>query len=58
MWLKKRLYEILGKHTNKPVETIESDADRDYWLSAEEAKAYGIVDNVLEHQEIKKKTEE
>lgn len=58
MWLKKRLYEILGKHTNKPVETIEADADRDYWLSAPEAKDYGLVDNVLEHQEKKKKSDD
>lgn len=58
MWLKKRLYEILGKHTKKSVETIETDADRDYWLSASEAKDYGLIDNVLEHQEKKKSDDE
>ena len=57
MWLKKRLYEILAHHTGKTVETIENDADRDYWLSAEEAKEYGLIDNVLVHQEKKKKEE-
>ncbi len=53
IWLKTRLYEILAKHTNKSTEQIENDADRDYWLSAQEAKDYGLVDNVLEHQEKK-----
>ncbi|MEX0820635.1 MAG: ATP-dependent Clp protease proteolytic subunit [Rhodothermales bacterium] len=50
LWLKQRLYEILGHHTKKSVEQIEKDADRDYWLSAQEAKDYGLIDNVLEHQ--------
>ncbi|MEX1055593.1 MAG: ATP-dependent Clp protease proteolytic subunit [Rhodothermales bacterium] len=57
LWLKKRLYEILAHHTGKTVETIEHDADRDYWLSAQEAKDYGLIDNVLIHQEKKKKEE-
>ena len=48
MWLKQRLYEILSHHTGKTKEQIEEDADRDYWLSAQEAKAYGLIDNVLE----------
>jgi len=47
MWLKKRLYEILALHTDKEIEQIEKDADRNYWISAEEAEAYGLVDNVL-----------
>ena len=45
--LKKRLYEILADHTGKTVEQLELDSERDYWLSAEEAKDYGIIDNVL-----------
>ena len=49
--LKQVLYEILARHTDKSIEQIESDADRDYWLSAQEAKDYGIVDNVLNHQQ-------
>ena len=48
LWLKKRLYEILAKHTGEDVETIEEDADRNYWLSAEEAKNYGLIDRVFE----------
>ena len=47
LWLKKRLYEILAYHTGKTEEEIENDADRDYWLSAQDAKDYGLIDNVL-----------
>lgn len=46
--LKKRLYEILADHTGKTVDQLEEDSERDYWLSAQEAKEYGIIDNVLE----------
>ncbi len=46
-WLKKRLYQILAHHTHKDIEQIEDDADRNYWMSAEEAQDYGLVDNVL-----------
>jgi len=45
--MKKLLNEILASHTGKPVEQIERDSDRDKFMSAEEAKAYGIVDEVL-----------
>lgn len=45
--LKKLLNEILAKNTGKKVEVIEKDSDRDYWMSAEEAKKYGLVDNIL-----------
>ncbi len=55
LWLKQRLYEILSQHTGKDTETISKDADRDYWLSAEEAKAYGLIDHVLSPQEIPEK---
>ena len=48
LWLKTRLYEILANHTGKTVEQIERDGDRDYWLSAHDAKEYGLIDNVLE----------
>ncbi len=47
MWLKDRLYEILALHTDKDIDRIEEDADRNYWMSAEESKDYGLVDNVL-----------
>ncbi|MFU0826118.1 MAG: ATP-dependent Clp endopeptidase proteolytic subunit ClpP [Lachnoclostridium sp.] len=44
---KKRLNEILAANTGKPLEVIEVDTERDYYMSAEEAKAYGIIDNVI-----------
>ncbi|MEY3450781.1 MAG: hypothetical protein RL711_606 [Bacteroidota bacterium] len=45
--LKKELYDILAKHTGKDYDTIWKDSDRDCWMIAEEAKAYGMVDEVL-----------
>src|ERR1700760_1627782 len=45
--LKRELYEITGFHTGKTAKQIEKDSDRDYWLTAEEAKEYGLVDEVL-----------
>jgi ATP-dependent Clp protease protease subunit len=41
------LREILSKHTGQPVERIERDADRDFWLDAQGAKDYGLIDEVL-----------
>lgn len=41
------LNAILAKHTGKPIETVERDTDRDYFLSADEAKDYGLIDSVL-----------
>ena len=45
--LRERLNLILAHHTGQPLEKIEKDSDRDYFLSAEEAKVYGIVDEVI-----------
>ncbi len=45
--MKRRLYEILAAHTGQDVEKIEADADRDYWMGSDEAKEYGLIDNVL-----------
>jgi ATP-dependent Clp protease protease subunit len=47
--LRKRLYEILSRHTNQSVEQIERDCDRDKWLDADQAVEYGCVDQVLQH---------
>ncbi len=44
---KRELYEILALHSGKPIEKIEADADRDYWLTAAEAAEYGLIDKVL-----------
>lgn len=45
--MKRELYEIMAEHTGKDVDQIEKDCDRDYWMKSEEAKAYGLVDEVL-----------
>jgi ATP-dependent Clp protease protease subunit len=45
--LKKRLIRILARHTGKTDDQISLDSDRDYWMSADEAKAYGLVDEVV-----------
>ena len=45
--LKKELYDILAKHSGNPYKKIEKDSDRDYWMTAEEAKKYGMIDEVL-----------
>lgn len=44
---KKRLNEIMARHTGQPVEKVEKDAERDYFMSSEEAKKYGIVDKII-----------
>lgn len=46
--LKKELYDIISIHSGKPFEEVERDSDRDYWMIASEAKAYGMIDEVLE----------
>lgn len=45
--LRKDLYEILAKHTGQKYDKIELDSDRDYWMRAQEAKEYGLIDEVL-----------
>lgn len=45
--VKKDLYDILAKHSGQTYEKIEKDSDRDYWMRAEEAKEYGLIDEVL-----------
>jgi len=47
MKLKKELYEILAFHTGNDVEKVERDSDRDHWMTAVEAKEYGMIDEVL-----------
>ena len=44
---KKRLNEILAANTGKPYDVIAADTERDYYMSAEEAKAYGLIDDVI-----------
>lgn len=51
LYLKGRLNQMLSEHTGKPIAQIESDTDRDNYMSAEEAVAYGLVDKVLKRHE-------
>jgi ATP-dependent Clp protease protease subunit len=51
MKTKKELYKILAYHTGQSVEKIEKDSDRDYWMNAEEALQYGMIDEVMRKKE-------
>jgi ATP-dependent Clp protease protease subunit len=51
--LKERLNDILARHTNQPMEVIERDTERDFYMSAEKAVSYGLVDQVMEIQQAK-----
>lgn len=53
--MKTELYNIIADHSGQPFEKVEKDADRDYWMKADEAKAYGMIDEVLTRQKSKKK---
>ncbi len=48
MKLKKELYEIIAEHSGNPYEKVERDSDRDYWMTSQEAKDYGMIDEVLQ----------
>jgi ATP-dependent Clp protease protease subunit len=52
--LKKELYEIIALHTGNPIEKVEKDADRDYWMTSLEAKEYGMIDEILQKTSDKK----
>ena len=56
--LRKKLNEILMKHTDQPEDVIERDTERDFWMDSEKAVEYGLVDQVLEHQPKEKEEEE
>lgn len=45
--LKKELYDIIAKHSHNSYEQVEKDSDRDHWMTAEEAKEYGMIDEIL-----------
>ena len=45
--IKNKINEIIAEHTGKPKETVEKDTDRDFYLSADEAKEYGVIDEVI-----------
>jgi ATP-dependent Clp protease, protease subunit len=50
LYLRSKMNELMAKHTGRPVEQIERDMDRDRFMSADEAKSYGIIDNVITNQ--------
>jgi ATP-dependent Clp protease protease subunit len=50
LYLRAKMNELMAKHTGRPLEQIERDMDRDRFMSADEAKAYGIIDNVISHR--------
>ena len=56
--LKDRLNQILSKHTGQPYAKVEKDTDRDYYMTAEEAKKYGIVDEIIKQRKSTVKTSE
>jgi ATP-dependent Clp protease protease subunit len=45
--LKKELYDIIALHSGQAYDKVEKDSDRDYWMTAEEAKEYGMIDEIL-----------
>ncbi|WP_457633964.1 ATP-dependent Clp endopeptidase proteolytic subunit ClpP [Oceanithermus desulfurans] len=48
---KKLLNELMAKHTGQPVEKVEADSDRDFWMTADEAQDYGLVDRVIARED-------
>jgi ATP-dependent Clp protease, protease subunit len=48
--LKRRMEEIIAQHTGQPLEKVSKDMERDYFMTAEEAREYGIIDNVIAHR--------
>jgi ATP-dependent Clp protease protease subunit len=51
--MQKDLYDILAYHTGQPYEKIEKDCDRDNWMTANQAKEYGLIDEVLERPQLR-----
>jgi ATP-dependent Clp protease protease subunit len=45
--LKTELYQIIADHSGQTIEKVELDSDRDYWMTSEEAKEYGMIDDIL-----------
>jgi ATP-dependent Clp protease protease subunit len=54
MKLKKELYDIIANHSNQSYQKVEADSDRDYWMTSFEAKEYGMIDEVLLKNDVKK----
>lgn len=54
--IKNKLNQIIASHSGQPLEKIEKDADRDFYLTAQEAKDYGLIDQVISNKDILEKT--
>ena len=52
LYVKAKLNQLLGHHTGQPLERLEADTERDFFMSAEEAKNYGLIDQVISRQNI------
>jgi len=52
--MKKELYSIIAEHSGKSIKEVEKDSDRDFWMTANEAKEYGMIDDVLTRTKEKK----
>ena len=52
LYIKRRLNEMLAYHTGKPIDTIAADTERDFFMSAQEAKEYGLIDKVISRQDL------
>jgi len=50
LYLREKLNSLMAKHTGQPIEQVERDTDRDRWMSAEDAKVYGLVDNIVSNR--------
>ena len=48
--LKKELYEIISDRTNQSYDRVYKDGDRDYWMTAQDAKKYGMIDEIITHR--------
>lgn len=57
LYIKRKLNEMLAHHTGRPLERIEADTERDFFMSAEEAKNYGLIDQVISKQNLPKANE-
>jgi ATP-dependent Clp protease protease subunit len=57
LYLKNQLNHLMAEHTKQPFERIETDTDRDFFMSAEEAKAYGLIDQVLSRENLPGRTQ-
>ncbi|WP_052051691.1 ATP-dependent Clp endopeptidase proteolytic subunit ClpP [Prevotella sp. S7-1-8] len=54
---KKELFTIISEHSHQPYDKVWKDSDRNYWMNAEEAKAYGMIDSVMNRKKVKKEQE-